>query len=197
MRLALASEDYARKFAQIIVKSFGGIKFDVVAGFTIGGILLAKLISKVSKIKLIVGEKERSENGTEVVFWNLDKIEKDDNILLVDDVLTTGASLWQAINVLKTKREGDLKGVAVVVDRSKGMVDLRIKTVSLVSINFEEYYPEACPLCVAKIPLKDLSMAESDRAATLSTIPKETQPLMDKAYDDVQKLLEDASQKKY
>jgi orotate phosphoribosyltransferase len=188
VRLALASEDYARKFAEIIIKFLRGTKFDVVAAFTVGGILLAKMISKLLDAKLVIGEKKEKE----VLFWNLDKIEKGDSILLVDDVLTTGGSLWLAIKSLKANSEGILKGLSVVVDRSKGMVDLGIRTVSLVSINFEEYHPDACPLCMAKIPLTDLSKAESDRVTTLSTIPKGTQPLMEKAYDDVEKLLEDA-----
>ena len=193
VRLALSYEEYAKNFGQAIAEFFRIDEINVVAGFTVGGILLAKSISELLNATLVVGEKKRKEKRSEVVFSNLDEIRERDNILLVDDVLTTGGSMKLAINAINRLGRGVIKGVAIVVDRSKGKVDFGIKTVRLVSIDLSQYNSDACPLCRKGLPLKDLSAAETDISMTLSSLPEENQRVMAKAFRDVEEILRNKS----
>lgn len=193
VRLALSYKEYVKKFGQAIAEFFKIDEINVVAGFTVGGILLAKSVSELLNATLVVGEKKRKEKRLEVVFPNLEEIKEGDNILLVDDVLTTGGSMKLAINAINRLGRGVIKGVGIVVDRSKGKVDFRVKTVKLVSIDLNQYDSDACPLCRKGLPLKDLSAAETDISMTLSSLPEEDQPVMAKAFRDVEKILRNKS----
>ena len=51
------------------------------------------------------------------------KIKRKEKVLVVEDVLTTGASLQETIELVKDSG-GEIKGVGMLVDRSGGRVEL-------------------------------------------------------------------------
>lgn len=74
------------------------------------------------------------------------EIEKGERILIVEDVLTTGGSIKEVIEIVK-ERKGKIAGVGVVVDRSGGsiklhkdqMAVLEHKTISFAESELPEY----------------------------------------------------------
>ena len=50
-------------------------------------------------------------------------------------------------------RKGKVVGVGVLIDRSGGEVDFRIKTEKLLTVDIKTYPPEECPLCKKGIPV--------------------------------------------
>jgi orotate phosphoribosyltransferase len=77
----------------------------------------------------------------------------DERVVLVDDILTTGASLIETANAV---READVQplAAAVIVDRSTGPVDLGFPIHSLGTIEMPSWAADECELCRGSIPLE-------------------------------------------
>ena len=192
IRLALANDNNSIQIGQYVLDSLGDEPIQAVVGFTVGGFKLAKSISTLANAKLIIGEKATIEDKKSIVFHNLDEIEKNDRILIVDDVLTTGGSLKAVIEIIKRKKpDSSIVAAAVVVDRSNGIrIDLGVNLISLTSISLQEYEPELeCPMCKAALPLVSLRAADFDAQVTLNSLPKNQKKLMTEAYDEYQKAM--------
>jgi len=198
IRLALAHEQYARQIGQAVLELLEGERIDAVAFFTVGGFKLATAVSMKLKAKLVVGEKLGRKNKTiEVAFYNLNELERNDRILLVDDVLTTGESLRAAIRAIEKEGRESVAAVAVVVDRSQGEhVDLNASLFSLTSISLREYDAANCPMCKQGLPTVDLSRADIEETATINSLPESQRPVMTKAYKDFRAMIATVKSKK-
>ena len=79
-------------------------------------------------------------------------IEPGQKVLVVEDVVTTGGSVQEVLELVH-KAGGDVVGVCVVVDRTNGQIDLGERLESVVSLDLKSYAPDECPLCKEGIPL--------------------------------------------
>lgn len=79
-------------------------------------------------------------------------IEDDENVLVVEDVITTGGSVNEVIQLVR-ERGGNVRGVGVFVDRSGGRIHFGVKTEALLSMEIQSYEPEECPLCKEGVPV--------------------------------------------
>jgi len=73
-------------------------------------------------------------------------LKQGERVLVVEDVVTTGGSTRETIEVVK-HAGGIVVGAGSIVDRSGGAVDLGVKRHSLVVLNVPVYDPSECPLC--------------------------------------------------
>ena len=80
-------------------------------------------------------------------------IAADERVVIVDDILTTGASLVETVGAV---RAGGAEPVAaaVIVDRSTAPVELGLPLHALGTIEIPSWDPEACELCAAGVPLR-------------------------------------------
>jgi len=69
-------------------------------------------------------------------------------VLVVEDVITTGKSTRETIEVVK-KAGGIVIAAASLVDRSGGKADLGVPYRSLVTLDVPSYAAESCPMCKA------------------------------------------------
>jgi len=73
--------------------------------------------------------------------------------VIVEDILTTGGSVQEVVECLRTKGVA-VAGIFVLVDRTAGSVPIDGKPVgSLLPLKVEAFEPGACPLCRAGVPL--------------------------------------------
>ncbi len=73
--------------------------------------------------------------------------------IIVEDILTTGGSVQEVVECLKTKGVA-VAGVYILVDRTAGSVPIDGRPVgSLLPLKVEAFEPDACPLCRAGRPL--------------------------------------------
>lgn len=194
VRVAVAHKEPCQALAEEIAKEFLEDRIRVVAGFTVGGLTLAEAVADKLKAKLLIGRKLYKPNRrNDVIFKDVEKVGPSESILLVDDVLTTGASLERAIRVLRQSSRGQLEGLAVVVDRSRGERDFGVKTVALLKIPLHKYVPgeSTCPLCRDGIRLVKLGKAEVDPKAVLETVPKAKHKIVMDMYNHVYELWKD------
>ena len=147
-------EDIAEKI-KADIKS-GKIKVDIVAGPAMGGIIAAWEVARQLGLPAIFTE--RDENGTMTLRRGFE-IQNGQNVLIVEDVVTTGKSSGECAAAL-VKAGAVISGIACVVDRrSQETINSEQLT-----INNEFFYPAVkltagnwdaseCDLCKKGIPV--------------------------------------------
>ncbi|MBN1152915.1 MAG: orotate phosphoribosyltransferase [Dehalococcoidia bacterium] len=121
----------------------------VVVGPTTGGVILAFETARQLGVRGIFAEKE----GNARVLRRDFVIAQGEKVLVVDDVLTTGKSVKETLDAVR-RVGGDVVGVGVMVDRSETLPDFGAELFSCLRAPAIAYTAEACPLCVAGVPLK-------------------------------------------
>ncbi|HEY7526289.1 MAG TPA: orotate phosphoribosyltransferase [Candidatus Limnocylindria bacterium] len=128
----------------------------LVVGPTTGGVLLA--FDTARQLEPLLGHGVRGvfaepvERGRRALRrgW---PVSRDDRIVLVDDILTTGASLAETVDAVRAAG-GEPLAAAVIVDRSTGPVDLGVPLVALGRIEIESWPAAECPRCAVGDPLQ-------------------------------------------
>lgn len=119
------------------------------AGPTTGGLIVSYEVARHLGLRSIFAEKQ--ENGGRA-FERGFTIAPGERVLVVDDVLTTGGSIRDVIDAVRTLG-GEPVGVGVVIDRSGGSVDFGLPLFACLHLDLPTYEAGACPLCDKGIPL--------------------------------------------
>ena len=141
--------DFMHNLCSELGKKFRGDDIDVIVGPAIGGIIMAHVMARVLGpwVRAIFTERENGKMTLRRSF----EIIQGEKVLVVEDVTTTGSSVREVIDIVNS-RQGKVVGVGVLIDRSGGKVDFRIKTEKLLTVDIKTYLPEECPLCKKGIP---------------------------------------------
>lgn len=140
--------DTSEVICRQLAEQFAGDRIDLVAGPAIGGIIMAYEMGRQFGVKNIFAERE---NGV-MTFRRGFQVPKGANVLVVEDVVTTGGSVREVIALLK-EQGANVAGVGSVVDRSNGQVDFGCKFRAVLSMEVVSYEPENCPICRTGMPL--------------------------------------------
>jgi orotate phosphoribosyltransferase len=105
-----------------------------------GGLVIGQEVARQLGARFIFLEKE---NGALVLRRGY-TIEPDEKILIVEDVVTRGGRVQEAINIVH-KHGGDLQAVAVLVDRSNGKYQPNVPLHSLLKMYVETLDPDHLP----------------------------------------------------
>jgi orotate phosphoribosyltransferase len=97
---------------------------------------------------------ERGEDGRGRVLRRGFEIREGENVLLVDDILTTGGSVRDTMQAIEGYG-GLLVGVGVLADRSGGGVDFGVPLEALLRLDVEKFAPDALPDWLAAVPLTE------------------------------------------
>lgn len=133
---------YTEKLCHVIADAFRDDQVDLVIGPAMGGILVSNETARQLKVPSIFTERE---NGKMTLRRNF-HIEEGQRILVVEDVVTTGGSVREVMDIV-AESGGQLVGVGVLVDRSNGQVDLGAKFVPVLQMEVISYEAADCPLC--------------------------------------------------
>jgi orotate phosphoribosyltransferase len=121
-----------------------------VAGPTTGGVILAYELGRQLGVRGIFAE--RAPGGGRS-FQRDFHLQAGERVLVVDDVLTSGASVRDTLDAVRAAG-GQAVGVAVLVDRSGGAVRFDdLPFFAATEFFLETYDPADCPLCREGIPL--------------------------------------------
>ena len=140
--------EYTEKLCLDIAEAFKNDKIELVIGPMTGGIILAHEVAKALKVKSMFTERVDNVMALRRGF----NFTKGTRILLVEDIVTTGGSIFEVIELIKSL-QGEVIGVGYLVDRSGGKVNFGVKQYPLVSLDIVTYSQENCPLCKANINL--------------------------------------------
>ena len=134
-----------------IAERFKDEKIDVVVGPAVGGIVLAYETARQLGVRGIFMERVDGK----LTFRRGFQIEPGERALLVEDVVTTGTSVFELIDAMKEQAPGAVMvGVGLLVDRSGGQVQFALpKQEAMIQLDLPSYDAEKCPLCQANKPL--------------------------------------------
>ena len=113
-----------------------------VVGPTTGGIIIAYDVARYLGIESIYAEP--GEDGRE--FKRGFSLEKGQKVVIVDDVLTTGRSIFEVIDLVKNY-EAEIVGISLMLDRSNGSVKFDYPYFALATVDADSWEPADCPMC--------------------------------------------------
>jgi orotate phosphoribosyltransferase len=126
----------------LIATEYSSREISRVAGPTVGGVVIAYEVARQMGKKWLFAE--RTEDGRD--FRRGFQIEKGENILVVDDVLTTGGSIIDTTRAVE-RYKGNVVAVAVLVDRREEDKNIPYELFSVFRSRAKNYSPKECPLC--------------------------------------------------
>lgn len=139
----LQHPEYTEKLCQAMAEKFKDQNIQTVVGPVTGGILLAHETGKALGTRAIFTERE---NG-KMTFRRGFSLQPGERVLIVEDIVTTGGSIKEVIDVVKA-HGGIPVAVSMLVDRSGGRAEFGdVPCTALLHMNVETYKPEECPLC--------------------------------------------------
>ena len=130
-----------------IAAMFNADEIDIVLGPALGGIIIGYEVARVLGKPFIFTERKDGYMALRRGF----QVKRSDRILIVEDAITTAKSVKENIHIL-SEYEVQIVGIGCIVDRSKGMSGLEIK--SLLQVHPELYSPDDCPMCKEGIELE-------------------------------------------
>jgi orotate phosphoribosyltransferase len=114
-----------------------------------GGLVLGQEVARQLGVRFIFVEKEDGRLALRRGF----KINRGENILVVEDVVTKGGRVQETIDIVRA-HGGKVLGVAMAVDRSGGDVHFGVPAFSLLKISVETFPPDNLPSDLAALPVE-------------------------------------------
>lgn len=138
---------HAARLGEALAESFQDQGIDLVIGPAMGGILVAHEVGKALGTKALFTERENGEMKLRRGF----ELQSGQRVLVVEDVITTGGSVREVLEVVKSYG-AQAVGVGVLVNRSGGKADFGLPLAALLEIEIESFDPKSCPLCAEGTP---------------------------------------------
>ena len=142
---------YTKDLCRLIADNYRGQNVEVVVAPTTGGIILAYEVASQLGVRGIFAEKDSNKRSFRRGFT----IKPGEQVLVVDDILTTGSSVRQVIDAVN-ELQGNIIGIGVLVDRSEKDPGFGYPLFSCLKVPTVAYKPDECPLCRQGIPLARL-----------------------------------------
>jgi len=121
-----------------IKKSFNNI--DIILSPAIGGIVVGYEIGRQLEVQTIFAERIDGKLTLRRGF----AIPKESNVLIVEDVITTGGSALECFQIVK-ENKANLIGFACIIDRSDKKISIKDKIVSQIKFEFITYKESELP----------------------------------------------------
>ena len=144
----MESPEHLDKICNLMANQFVEDDIDIVLGAAIGGILLSSGVAKHLNKKSIFTERVETNMELRRGF----EIKNNYRVLIVEDIVTTGGSIFELIEVVK-QNNGEVIGVTSIVDRSTQEVDFGCDYKPLLRYPVESWNENDIPLWLKEIPL--------------------------------------------
>lgn len=116
----------------------------VVLSPALGGIVIGQEVGRALGVRAIFAERTDGSLALRRGFT----LGPPDRVLVVEDVLTTGGSTRETIEVA-TAHGATAVGAAAIIDRSGGRHGLSVPFAALCPMDLPTYQPDVCPQCAA------------------------------------------------
>ena len=147
--LMLQDPTKAERLCRQLARAFADDPIDLVLGPAMGGIIVAHELARALGARAIFAERENDKMTLRRGF----SIGRGQRVLLAEDVVTTGGSLREVLQLARSAG-ADVLGIAALVDRTSGRdPEFGMPLVALVKLDVPTYLPEECPMCREGVPL--------------------------------------------
>lgn len=146
----LRQPPYVEKLCQLMADKFRDEKIGLVVGPTTGGVLIAYEVAKSLGVDSIYAE--AGDDNKSRIFKRGFSIDPGTKVLIVDDIMTTGRSLFEVIDLCKAY-DADIVGLGVLLDRSGGSIEFDCPLKALATVSADSWEQAECPMCQKGEPL--------------------------------------------
>ena len=146
--LVLQHPQHAEALGRAIADRVRDVRATVVLSPALGGVVIGQEVGRALGVRAIFCERQ---DGALVLRRGF-TLDPDDRVLVVEDVMTTGGSTRETMQVAKAAG-GHVVGAASIVDRGGGTIHFDVPFTSLLEIGLPTYEPDTCPLCAQGLPV--------------------------------------------
>jgi orotate phosphoribosyltransferase len=136
------------KVARALADATRSLRPTIVVSAAVGGIVLGYETARQLGTFAIFVEKEGGKPTLRRGFV----LRPDDRVIVVEDVVTTGGSVREVIDVVRA-HGAEVASVGIIVQRAPA--DFGVPSVALLDLPIQSYDPEACPQCSAGEPITE------------------------------------------
>ena len=149
--LVLQHPPYGVEICRRLAEALAPYRPTLVVGPTTGGVLLSFETARQlgGSVRAAFAEPMAAGGRTLRRGWS---VAADERVALVDDILTTGASLVETVVAVRAAGVEPV-AAAVIVDRSVAPVELGLPLRAIGRIEIPSWEADACELCAAGVPL--------------------------------------------
>jgi orotate phosphoribosyltransferase len=150
--LVLQYPRYAEKLGHSLAALFSDATIEVVVSPAIGGIVIGQEVARA-----LPEPKSAPGGGVPAIFVERDSggimcmrrgftLRRDQHVLIIEDVWTTGGSTLEAIQVVE-EAGGRVVAAGALIDRSGGKIEFPVEASALLDLPIASYEADDCPLC--------------------------------------------------
>src|SRR3989344_956201 len=139
---------YVSRIAEIIAEKYKDMPVEVVAGPAIGGIILSQWVahhlSKLKNKEILSVYTEKTADNDQIFTRGYGQFVKGKNVLVVEDIVTTGGSVKKVINSVE-KEEGKVLAACSIVNKDPEHINpefIGVPYEYLTIIGVDVYEPE-------------------------------------------------------
>jgi orotate phosphoribosyltransferase len=146
--LVLQHPQHAEALGKAVAARTRDLRPTVVLSPALGGVVIGHEVGRALGVRAIFAERQDGELTLRRGFM----LSETDRVLAIEDVLTTGGSTRETMQVA-TAAGGRVVGAAAIVDRSGGRASFDVPFNALLDIDLPTYEPDRCPLCAQGMPV--------------------------------------------
>lgn len=147
------------RVGEMFAQKFKNMDIDVVAGPALGGIILSQWtayhLSQLKGKEVLGVYTEKTPEKNQVFTRGYDKLVKGKNVLVIEDLTTTGGSVRKVVDSVKAAG-GNVVAVCVMVNRDPINVTSEVVGGSFSALGVlkaEAFEEKDCPLCKKNVPI--------------------------------------------
>lgn len=144
---------------ELFAKRHQSLNIEVVVGAAIGGAILAQgsayHLSQLRGIEVLGVYTEKDGEGVQVFNRGYDKVVNGRNVLVVEDITTTGGSAKNVVDTV-VKAGGKVVAISTMVNRNPSGVNSEFFGApfsALSTLQAKAFDPEDCPMCKENVPV--------------------------------------------
>ncbi|MFQ5628877.1 MAG: orotate phosphoribosyltransferase [bacterium] len=146
--MVLQYPHFAEELCRIAKTQFAGKEPSAVIAPAVGGIVVGQETARQLNCRSIFAERQDGK----MVLRRGFSVQPGDSILVAEDVVTTGGSVKEVIDLIEGLGASVI-GIFAIVDRSGGQADFGAPFVSAMQMEVVAHQPDVCPLCAKGLPL--------------------------------------------
>jgi orotate phosphoribosyltransferase len=147
--LVLQEPKSAERLGRAIADRARDWRATVVLSPALGGVVVGHEVGRALGVRAVFAERQDAQLTLRRGFI----LSESDRVLVIEDVVTTGKSTRETIQVARAAG-GQVVGAGSIVDRSSDAgASLGVPFVSLLHIDLPTFEPDSCPLCARGLPV--------------------------------------------
>jgi orotate phosphoribosyltransferase len=146
--LVLQHPQHAEMLGRAIADLSRGLSPTVVLSPALGGVVIGQEVGRALGVRAIFAERQDGALALRRGFT----LDPSDRVLVVEDVLTTGGSTRETMQVARAAG-GQVVGAASIVNRGGTVPQFDVPFAALLEVALPTYEPSDCPLCAKGLPV--------------------------------------------